>query len=561
MAPAAAAPLLLLLLLAAASAAAATTNSSEQGGAASLGGLAALRASADALAPWLVQTRRALHAMPELMFREHNTSAYIRAALDDMGIPYDFPVARTGVLARLEVGPGTDGGGDGDGDAKAAAANKKTKTTKTPTVVLRADIDALPIDEPAGGVADKGGFRSANPGVMHACGHDAHVTMLLGAAKILSQRRAHFPRRGTILLAFQPAEEGGAGADEMLRHEGGRLFADAGAAFGMHVWPTVPKGTLATRTGTLMAGALSWDVTVRGRGGHAAMPHLNVDPVVPAASLVGALQSLVSREMSPLGSAVVSVTTMRGGTVNNVIPDEAGIGGTLRALTHGDMIRLKKRIEEVSSSIAQAHGCTASVDWHEEDHPYYPPTVNDGRAAGLVARVAEALMDGWVEASPYGAGGAAAAGGAAGAGGGSGSGSGKKQKNGAATASALPPVGMAVSPYTPTSKHVLESEPVMPAEDFSFFARALPSAFSFLGAADPLGAGGGGGGLLHNPRFSLDEGVLPVGAALHAAVAAEYLARGGLEEPEGAADAAAGRACSAGDGGGAAGAPAAAAAA
>ncbi len=240
MAPAAAAPLLLLLLLAAASAAAATTNSSEQGGAASLGGLAALRASADALAPWLVQTRRALHAMPELMFREHNTSAYIRAALDDMGIPYDFPVARTGVLARLEVGPGTDGGGDGDGDAKAAAANKKTKTTKTPTVVLRADIDALPIDEPAGGVADKGGFRSANPGVMHACGHDAHVTMLLGAAKILSQRRAHFPRRGTILLAFQPAEEGGAGADEMLRHEGGRLFADAGAAFGMHVWPTVP---------------------------------------------------------------------------------------------------------------------------------------------------------------------------------------------------------------------------------------------------------------------------------------------------------------------------------
>jgi IAA-amino acid hydrolase len=528
-----AAPLLLLLLAASTSAAAAATNST-----APLGGLAALRAAADALAPWLVKTRRELHATPELMFREHNTSAYIRAALDEMGIPYEFPVARTGVLARLDVGPGTE-----SDDDKSGKKSAQDPSSSVPTVVLRADIDALPIDEPEGGVADKGGFRSANSGVMHACGHDAHVTMLLGAARLLKEARLSFPRRGRVLLAFQPAEEGGAGADEMLRHQDGKLFKDAGAAFGLHVWPTLPKGSLATRTGTLMAGALSWDVVVEGRGGHAAMPHLNVDPVVPAASLVGALQSLVSRETSPLGSAVISATTMRAGTVNNVIPDVARIGGTLRALTHGDMQRLKKRIEEVSSSIAQAHGCTASVDWHEEDHPYYPPTVNDGRAAGLVARVAEALMDGWVEASPYGAGGKKGA-----------------ASKASSSASSLPPVGMAVSPYTPSSKHVLESEPVMPAEDFSFFARALPSAFSFLGAADPRGTAGGGGGLLHNPRFSLDEGVLPVGAALHAAVAAEYLARGGLEGEGAAAGtclAAEGGAC----GGAGAEAPAAAAAA
>lgn len=514
-----AAPLLLLLLLAAstsaASAASATTNST----APPLGGLAALRAAADALSPWLVKTRRDLHATPELMFREHNTSAYIRAALDEMGIPYEFPVARTGVLARLDVGPGTEDDGGDDESGNGGKKKSAQDSSSVPTVVLRADIDALPIDEPEGGVADKEGFRSTNKGVMHACGHDAHVTMLLGAARLLKEARASFPKRGRVLLAFQPAEEGGAGADEMLRHDNGRLFKEAGAAFGLHVWPTLPKGSLATRTGTLMAGALSWDVVIKGRGGHAALPHLNVDPVVPAASLVGALQSLVSRETSPLGSAVISATTMRAGTVNNVIPDSAQIGGTLRALTHGDMQRLKKRIEEVSASIAQAHGCTASVDWHEEDHPYYPPTVNDGRAAGLVASVAEALMDGWVEASPFGAGAAGAAN------------KGAKASSASASAS-LPPVGMSVSPYTPTSKHVLESEPVMPAEDFSFFARALPSAFSFIGAADPRGAAGGGGGLLHNPRFSLDEGVLPVGAALHAAVAAEYLARGGLDSGE-----------------------------
>jgi IAA-amino acid hydrolase len=542
---AAAAPLLALLLLAASTTATAEPNAAAAAAAADaadadpLGGLAALRASADALAPWLVETRRALHATPELMFREHNTSAYIRAALDAMGIPYEFPVARTGVLARLDVGPGT-GDGDGDDDGEGGKKKKKEekgageKTTKTaaaiPTVVLRADIDALPIEEPVGGVADAGGFRSANPGAMHACGHDAHVTMLLGAARLLRDRRASFSRPGRVLLAFQPAEEGGAGADEMLRHEGGRLFEGAGAAFGLHVWPTLPRGTLATRAGTLMAGALSWDVAVRGRGGHAAMPHLNADPVVPAAAIVGALQSLVSRETSPLGSAVVSATTLRAGTVNNVTPDEARVGGTLRALTHADMVRLRARIEEVASSIARAHGCTAEVDWHEEDHPYYPPTVNDGRAAGLVARVAEALMDGWVDASPYGAAGAAGPRGAAPPPGAENGGEGApSSKAAAAAAAALPPVGMAVSPYTPASKHVLETEPVMPAEDFAFFARALPSAFSFLGAADPRGAGGGGGGLLHNPRFSLDEGVLPVGAALHAALAAEYLARGGLE--------------------------------
>jgi IAA-amino acid hydrolase len=532
-----------LLLLLAAAAAALVATAAPAAASNTTDALAALRRDADALHPWLVTTRRALHRTPELMFREHNTSAYIRAALDELGIPYAWPVARTGVLARLDVGPGTDDeDAAGKKNANAASPSALAALDPTSTVVLRADIDALPITEPSGGVADRDGFASQNPGVMHACGHDAHVAMLLGAARLVKQRRASpssFPRRGTVLLAFQPAEEGGAGADEMLKADKGQLFKGAGAAFGLHVWPTMPKGSLATRGGTLMAGALSWDVTVRGRGGHAALPHLNIDPIVPAAALVGSLQALVSRETSPLGSAVLSATTLQGGTVNNVTPDFAKVGGTLRALTHGDMARLRRRIEEVAQGIAAAHGCTAEVDWHEEDHPYYPPTVNDGRAAGLVAEVAERLMSGWVQEPPEELRRAAAAGG----GGDEDNGKNKNKKK--AAAPSPPPVGTVLQPYTPTSRHVFETEPVMPAEDFSFFARALPAAFSFIGAADPKGSAGGGGGLLHNPRFSLDEGVLPVGAALHAAVAAEYLARGGLEAAGGCSSAAGGGVCAA----------------
>jgi metal-dependent amidase/aminoacylase/carboxypeptidase family protein len=264
--------------------------------------------------------------------------------------------------------------------------------------------------------------------------------------------------------------------------------------------------------------------------------------------------------MSPLGSAVLSVTTLRAGTVNNVTPDEARLGGTLRALTHADMERLRRRVGEVAAAVAAAHGCTAEVDWHEGDHPYYPPTVNDGRAAALVAGAAEALMDGWV-ARPFAPEGEAGAGAegtgaetatASGSGKGKGKGGDEEDGVGAPGSPSSPSPAMAMpatlSPYTPSSKHTFETEPVMPAEDFSFFARALPSAFSFLGAADPSGPGGGGGGLLHNPLFSLDERVLPVGAAIHAAVAAEYFARGGLEGT-GAAAAAAGCSSAAAGGG------------
>ncbi|KIY96289.1 hypothetical protein MNEG_11671 [Monoraphidium neglectum] len=256
------------------------------------------------------------------------------------------------------------------------------------------------------------------------------------------------------------------GGDVMIQ-EG--AIEGASAAFGMHVMPSVPSGTVALRRGTIMAGALSFEITVRGRGGHAALPHLNVDPVVAAASLIGALQTLVSRETSPLGSAVLSVAMLQAGDAYNVIPDSVMLGGTMRALTHEHMMYLKGRVEAMAASHAAGFGCNGTVDWRLDIQPYYPPLVNDDGAADFAWDVATRLLG---------------------------------------------------------ASKVLETEPIMPAEDFAFFARAVPSTFLFLGIRnETLGSVHN----LHSRNFVLDEGELHKGAALHAALAMEYLARGGVQ--------------------------------
>lgn len=235
-----------------------------------------LLGAARSLAPGIVSDRRTIHSHPEMAYEEEQTSTLVQARLRELGIPYRAGLAKTGVLAQIK-------GELGDG----------------PCVLLRADMDALPITEKSG-VA----FASEVPGVMHACGHDAHTAMLLGAAKLLVDRRSAF--RGTIKLMFQPAEEGGAGAARMI--EDG-ILADppVDAAFMLHVFPHLEAGQVSCGSGPMLAGADSFTITIRGRGGHAARPHETVDPVVVGAQIVTAVQTLVSREVDPIVPAVVTI--------------------------------------------------------------------------------------------------------------------------------------------------------------------------------------------------------------------------------------------------------------
>ncbi|CAM6087219.1 unnamed protein product [Calypogeia fissa] len=306
---------------------------------------------------WMTNIRRHLHKHPELSWEEFETSAFIRKHLDELNIPYEYPVAKTGVVGIL---------GSGNG----------------PVIALRADMDALPIQE-----SGDSKHKSKIPTKMHACGHDAHVTILLAAAKILRSRLNLL--QGTVRLLFQPAEEGGAGAKVMV--EEGAL-GKAEAIFGLHVSPYIPTGTVALKPGPLMAASGLWEANIYGKGGHAAMPQTLVDPVVAAAATVLVLQQLVSREADPLDSQVVSVSFLQGGKAYNVVPESVRMGGTFRAFSSESFSRLKQRIEEVIVNQAAVHRCQASVTFDEASHPFYPATINDNKLHDHVHPMATKLF-------------------------------------------------------------------------------------------------------------------------------------------------------------------------
>lgn len=387
----------------------------------------ALLDEARSIQDWIIGVRRTLHMYPEILYEEVRTGDVVRQVLDELGISYEFPVAKTGIVATI-----------GSGDA--------------PCVALRADMDALPIHEET-----QLEFRSRIPGRMHACGHDCHTAMLLGAARVLKSREPRM--RGTVKLIFQPAEEGGAGA-KLMCEEGALSNPRVDRIFGLHVWPYIPTGTIGGRAGAFMAAAGMMDVTVIGKGGHAAFPHMAIDPIATAAKIVTELQTIVSREVDPLEAAVLTIASIHGGEAFNVIPPEVRMIGTIRSLSMEGLRFLQQRAREIATQVASANRCEAVVTFPGND---YPATVNDADCWNEVRSVGAAMLG---EAA------------------------------------------------------VLELAPVMGGEDFAFYGSHTRACFVALGTRNEnLGATFS----VHHPQFLVDESALPIGSALHATYALRFV--------------------------------------
>jgi len=301
--------------------------------------------------------RRHFHANPELLYEVHETAAKVAELLKQFGVDEIVTgIGRTGVVGVI-YGNKSDSG---------------------KTIGLRADMDALPIKEATGKA-----YASKVDGKMHACGHDGHTAMLLGAAKYLCETRNF---NGKVAVIFQPAEEGGAGGKAMI-DDGLMDRFDIAEVYGMHNAPTIPVGNFATREGAMLASVDLLEITVTGVGGHAAMPHNCADPILAASAIVQAVQSFASRNVDPMEAVVVSVTKFQSGDAFNVIPNEARLGGTVRCLDEKLRDLAEKRLGEIVSHVAQAHGCTAEFKYDRQ----YPTTVNHTEQVRFVGQIAKSL--------------------------------------------------------------------------------------------------------------------------------------------------------------------------
>jgi len=386
-----------------------------------------LASTAAALRQQLVAWRRDFHMHPELGFQEHRSAGLIADQLRALGYRVQTGVATTGVVGLLEGRrPG-------------------------PVVMLRFDMDALPLTE-----ENDAEYASQNPGVMHACGHDAHMAMGLGVATLLAQHVDEMT--GTLKLVFQPGEEGMNGAEVMV--QAGVMENPRPDVFlATHVWNDAPVGTLNVSPGAVMAAAEKWTCTVRGNGGHGAMPHQTVDPIVAVAQIVSALQTVVSRNVSPLETAVVTVGSVHGGDAFNIIPAQVDLSGTIR--TYSPQVRemVLRRVREVVQGVATACGVTAEL----EITRLTPAVINDADVASVVRAAAEAVVG---------------------------------------------------------PENVLSGGRTMGSEDAAYFMQDVPGCYFFVGSANPER---GLNAPHHNPRFDLDEDALVLGVAVLMHALAHYL--------------------------------------
>jgi hippurate hydrolase len=388
----------------------------------------------------IVRLRRDIHAHPELCFQELRTADTVAQALTEWGIPVHRGLGRTGVVGVIQHG------------------------SSPRAIGLRADMDALPMTE-----HNTFAHASTHPGKMHACGHDGHTAMLLAAAQHLARHRQF---DGTVYLVFQPAEEGGGGAREMINDGLFERFP-MDAIFGMHNWPGMAAGQFAVCDGPAMASSNEFKITITGKGAHAAMPHLGIDPVPIACQMVQAFQTIVTRNKRPTDAGVISVTMIHTGEATNVVPDTCEIEGTVRTFTLEVLDLIERRMREIAQHTCAAFGADCQFDFHRN----YPPTINH---ASEVAFLRGVMRD-------------------------------------------------VVGPA-----NALEFEPTMGAEDFSYFLQAKPGAYFVIGNGDGdhrLGytdtaraqTHGLGPCTLHNPNYDFNDELIPLGATLWVRLAQAWL--------------------------------------
>ena len=379
--------------------------------------------------------RRDIHAHPELCFEEVRTADIVAQKLTEWGIPVHRGLGKTGVVGIVKAG------------------------TSPRAIGLRADMDALPMQE-----FNTFTHASTIPGKMHGCGHDGHTAMLLAAAQHLAKNR-NFD--GTVYLIFQPAEEGGGGAREMMADGLFEQFP-MDAVFGMHNWSGAKVGQFAVSPGPVMGSSNEFKVTIRGKGSHAALPHNGIDPVPIACQMVQAFQTIISRNKKPVDAAVISVTMIHAGEATNVVPDSCELQGTVRTFSLEVLDLIERRMRQVAEHVCAAHDAECSFEFHRN----YPPTINHAKEAAFARAVMVSIVG---------------------------------------------------------ESNVLPQEPTMGAEDFSFMLQALPGAYVFLDNGDgshrDIGHGGGPC-MIHNPSYDFNDALIPLGGTYWVRLAEAWLASG-----------------------------------